>query len=229
MKPKASILEMLKAGVHFGHQTFRWHPSMKPFIFTSKNNIHIIDLESTQEQLEKALEFIHDVVVRGDQILFVGTKRQAKDIVKKAAEKVDMPYVSERWLGGTFTNFKSIRKQAEALEELEKEKQEDLKKKYTKKEILIRSRQRDKLKKMFGGIVNMKRMPGAVFIIDTKEEQNAILEAKKKGVPIVALVDTNSDVRQIDYPIPSNDDAIKVIQLMCDEVSNVIMQAQNKK
>jgi len=229
MKPKSSLLEMLKAGVHFGHQTFRWHPSMKPFIFTSKNNVHIIDLEKTQEQLEKVLEFVYKVSAKRGQVLFVGTKRQAKEPIKKAAQKVDMPYVVDRWLGGTFTNFPTIRKQSDKLEKYSKEKEEDLKKRYTKKERLIRQRKVDKLKKSFEGLLSMKRLPQALFAVDIKNEKNAIMEARKKGIPVIAIVDTNSDVRGIDYPIPANDDAVKVIQMMCDEITSAILEAKRAK
>ncbi len=228
MKPKASLMEMLKAGVHFGHQTFRWHPSMKPFIFASKNDIHIIDLERTQEQLEKALEFVAGVVKNNGQILFVGTKKQAKEIMKKSAQKVDMPFVVERWLGGIFTNFTTVRKQVDKLEKMIKEKEDDLKKRYTKKELLVRKRKIEKLTKFFEGLLIMKRLPEAIFVIDVKQEKNAIAEAKKRKIPVIALVDTNSDMRKIDYPIPSNDDAVKVIQLMCDEVVSVISETKKK-
>lgn len=227
MEPKSSLLELLKAGVHFGHQTSRWHPSMEPFIFGAKNGVHVIDLEKTHEKLTQALAFIQEEIKKGGKILLVGTKRQARATIKAIAEKTGMPYVVERWLGGTFTNFESVKKQVRKLEELTEE-QADAKelKKYTKKERLVRQRKLEKLRRDFHGLLPMRTLPAAVFIVGVKDEKIAVAEARKKHVPIVALCDTNSDIRGIERVIPGNDDAVKSIELFGNEILQAIREGQ---
>lgn len=217
-----SINDMLKAGVHFGHQTSRWNPKMASFIFGSKEGVHIIDLQKTQKQLEKALKFVSGLASEGKKIVFVGTRRQAKKIVKEAAKSCKMPYIVERWPGGAFTNFNAIKKQIEKLIDLkEKEESGDLEK-YTKKEQLLFKDEIERLEKLFGGLVDLKELPGAIFVVSSVHDYTPIKEAKKMGIPVVSLVDTNSDPDKIDYPIPSNDDAIKSVELMCNAVADTI-------
>lgn len=219
-----TLQEMLKAGVHFGHQTSRWHPKMEPYIFCQREGIHIIDLQKTQEKLKEALEFIKKLASSGKKILFVGTKKQAKEIVKKAAESCQMPYIIERWLGGTFTNFKTIHKQIVKLRDLEKKQKLGEFNKYTKKEQLLISEEIARLERFLGGIKELDELPGAVFVVDAVRDALPVKEARRVNIPVVALVDTNANPELIDWPIPSNDDAIKVIELMVNTVAEVIKE-----
>jgi len=221
---RASIETLLKAGTHFGHLTSRWNPKMKQFIFMERNNIHIIDLMQTQQLLDAAAESAERFARHGKRILFVGTKKQAKDIVRKYAKECDSPYVVERWLGGTLTNFQTIRKSIRRMEELVKMEEDGTIAQLKKKERLMKSREREKLERILTGIAEMPRLPGAIFIIDINREHIAIDEARKLNIPIIATVDTNCDPDLVDFPIPANDDALKSIEL----VTSVIAQAINE-
>ncbi len=216
--------EMLKNGVHFGHQKSRRNPKMDEYIFTTRDGMNIIDLQRTSEKLEEAIEFAKKIKKEGKKILFVGTKKQAKNLVKSAAQHCEMPYSVERWLGGTFTNFKTIRGRAKYL----KDSQEDLTKgkfeKYTKFERMKKAEELEKLEKKMGGIKEMEDLPGAVFIIDINENSSAVREASKVGVPIISLADTNVDPMKVDYPIPANDDAVSSIRLMLGYICKAIIE-----
>ncbi len=225
---EVTLLELLKSGAHFGHTTSRWNPKMKPYIFTTRNNVHILDLEKTKTALEKAAAFAKDLAGKGGTILFIGTKRQSKDIVKRTAEAAGMPYVNVRWLGGTFTNFKTIQRTIRKLERLENMKLSgELESHYTKKERLMVEREIEKLKKLFEGIQNMKRLPEAVFVTDVKHDAIAVKEAQKSRVKIIGLVDTNCSPEGLTYPIPCNDDATKAIELMCTAISEAISEGRS--
>ncbi len=216
------LVELLKAGVHFGHQRSRWHPKMKPYIFTVRNGICIIDLEQTSAKLKEALAFVRDVRAKGGIILFVGTKRQAQTIVKAAAERVHMPAVTERWIGGTFTNFATVSKIINKLTTLKSDRASGKLEKYTKKERLVMDREIERLEKVVGGIEQLQKLPEAVFVVDIKHERTAVREAQKMRLPIIALVDTNTDPGGIAYPIPANDDATKSIQLMANAIADAV-------
>lgn len=218
-----SLLEMLKSGVHFGHQKSRWHPKMRPFIFTQRNDVHIVDLEKTQNQLTKAAQFITRITSEGGDVLFVGSKKQVRDIILKAANRAQCPYVIEKWVGGTFTNFNTILKLIRKLEKLEKQKEKGEWSKYTKKEQLELAKQYDNLNVKVGGIRQMVKLPGVMFVIDIKEEKTAVTEARKKGVPIVALCDTNVDPSKVTIPIPGNDDAVKSVELITNVISDAVL------
>lgn len=222
------LLEMLKAGLHFGHQTSRWHPKMKPYIFTARNGIHIIDLEKTSEKLEVALDFIKETVKDGGVILFLGTKPQAQEIIKKAALEAEMPYIIHHWLGGTLTNFQQIRKVIEKYNNLKSKKESGELAKYTKKEQSLFDREIERLEQMVGGLANLKKLPDTIFIVDTKHENTAVTEATKKDVPIVAICDTNSNPDKITYPIPANDDGIKSIELIVNLVVDAVKEGKTK-
>jgi len=222
-----TLLELLKSGAHFGHTTSRWNPKMKPYIFTVRNNIHILDLEKTKKAAMKAAKFAQELSARGGTLLFVGTKRQSKEIVKKAAQSCGMPYINVRWLGGTFTNFKTIQKTIRKLEKLESMKLSgELDSHYTKKERLMVEREIEKLKKLFEGIQNMKKLPEAIFVTDVKHDAIAVKEAQKSKVKILGLVDTNCSPEGVDYPIPSNDDATKVIELMATLIAEAVIEGR---
>ncbi len=220
------LLDMMKAGVHFGHTTSRWHPKMDEYIFAIRQGIHIIDLEQTAKRLEAALQFIFDQVSQGKSVLWIGTKKQARDLVKKHALESNSPYVIEKWLGGTFTNFETIQKLIQKLEKLEEQRDAGVLEKYTKKEQLEFQKEIDRLIYLVGGIRKMNTLPGAVFMIDLKEDKTPRLEATKCGLPIVSLVDTNINPDNIAFPIPGNDDAIHSIELFCKAVSETIVEAQ---
>lgn len=223
-----TLLELLKSGAHFGHTTSRWNPKMKPFIFTTRNNIHIMDLEKTKKSMVKAAQFAADTAAKGGTILFVGTKRQSKEIVRQAAIAAGMPYVNVRWLGGTFTNFRTIQKTIRKLEKLEGLKASgELLSHYTKKERLLIEREIEKLKKLFEGIQNMKKLPDAIFVTDVKHDAIAVKESEKSKVKVIGLVDTNSSPDGVDYPIPCNDDATKAIQLMASYISDAIVEGRS--
>lgn len=215
--------ELFKAGVHFGHKTSNWHPKMADFIFGSKNGVHIIDLEKTRAQLEKALKFVSEISKSGKKILFVGTRIQSKNLIKKYAEQSNSPYVSERWLGGTLTNHKTIYSMVKKLKDLEKQAtKDDYEKKFTKKERQVFKIQIEKLKKDIGGIYNMENLPDAIFVASARYEKTAIAEANKKNIPIIAICDTNSNPTKVAYPIPANDDSIKSLELIISLISENI-------
>jgi small subunit ribosomal protein S2 len=221
--------QLLEAGVHFGHQTRRWNPKMRRFIFAERNGIHIIDLQKTLRQLELAQKLARDVILRGDNVLFVCTKRQLVNIVKDAAERCGAMYVTERWLGGLLTNFQTVKKQVRRLKDLEtgSEAGGDFEN-YTKKEQLMMARQRDKLAKNLSGIKNLTRLPGLLFVVDSKKERIAVAEANKLKIPIIALVDTNADPDLITVPIAGNDDAIRSVELMTRSISDAITEARRE-
>jgi len=222
-----SLEELASQGVHFGHRSSRWNPGMEPFIFAQRNSIHLINLEMTQEYLRKALEYLQDVASRDGKVLFIGTKRQARELVKAAAQSAGMPFVVARWLGGTFTNFNTIQKTVKKLEKLHKTvSSPDSGQKFTKKELLTMEREIGKLENFFEGIKDMKRLPEAIFVVDVNHEKIAVREARKTGVKIVGIVDTNSDPKSIDYVIPANDDAIKSIALLVNLVSSAIVEGK---
>ncbi len=221
-----SMKQLLEAGVHFGHQTRRWNPKMAEYIFTERNGIYIIDLQKTVRKLEEAYYFIRDVVMEGEEILFVGTKKQAQDAIQQEAERCGMYFVNNRWLGGMLTNFKTIRKRIERLNELQKMEEEGIFEVLPKKEVIKLRLEMDKLKRNLGGIREMKRPPGAIFIVDPRKERIAILEAKKLGIPIVAIVDTNCDPDEVDYVIPGNDDAIRAVKLISAKMADAVIEAR---
>ena len=226
---EVDIKKLLEAGAHFGHKTERWHPKMAPYIHSKRNGTHIIDLTKTVAALEVALSFLAKTSSDGKQILFVGTKRQAQDLVKKTAEEVGMPYVTERWLGGMLTNWNTIGSRVKHLQDLENRMASgELSNKYSKLEVQRFQEEIDQMNILYGGIKELSRKPGAVFIIDIVNDANAVKEANKIGVPIVALVDTNADPSLVTYPIPSNDDAIKTIQLMLDYVQSAVESGKAK-
>jgi small subunit ribosomal protein S2 len=224
-----TIKELLEAGVHFGHQTRRWNPKMKKFIFTSRNGIYIIDLQKTLECLQIACQKVREVV--GDdkkEVLFVGTKKQAKEVIHEEAKRCGMPYVTERWLGGMLTNFLTIRQNIKRLKELEEKKEDGTYEKLTKKEVSRLEREREKLEKVLGGIKQITRLPGLLVVVDSKKEKIAVAEANKLKIPVVGLIDTNSDPDPIDFPIAGNDDAIKSIKVITREISNAVLEASKK-
>jgi small subunit ribosomal protein S2 len=224
-----TLEQLLEAGVHFGHQTRRWNPKMRRFIFAERNGIHIIDLQKTLKQVDVAQKFVRDVVLRGENVLFVCTKRQLASIVKAEAERCGALYVTERWLGGLLTNFQTIKKQTRRLKELEAGTEAGGEfENYTKKEQLLLSRQRDKLLKNLSGIKNMGRLPGLMFVVDSKKERIAVSEAQKLNIPIVAICDTNSDPDQITVPIAGNDDAIRSVELLTKFVAETIAEARRE-
>ncbi len=222
--PMKSLLE---AGVHFGHRTGRWHPKMRPFIFTERNGIHIIDLQQTMGRLENAYNFVRDTVADGGSILFVGTKRQAQETIVAEAQRCGMPYINVRWLGGTLTNFRTIRSRIDYLVKLEERQGNGELDKLPKKEALTLSRELAKLQIRLGGLKEMRRLPKALFIVDTRHEELAIAEATTLDIPIVALCDTNSNPDPIAYPIPSNDDAIRAIKLLCGKLADAVIEGKN--
>lgn len=229
MAVAVDIKDLLASGAHFGHKTSRWHPKMAPYIHSKRNGSHIIDLTKTVEGLEDALAFISQTVGEGKQVLFIATKRQAQDIVKGAAEEVGMPYVTERWLGGMLTNVNTIQGRVKHLRDLEtKMASGELANKYSKLEVQRFQEEIDEMNRIYGGIKNMAARLGAVFIIDIVHDANAIREARKLGLPIVALVDTNADPSLVNFPIPSNDDAIKTIQLITDYVKQAVLEGKTK-
>ncbi|MFZ7132088.1 MAG: 30S ribosomal protein S2 [Eubacteriales bacterium] len=221
-----SMKQLLEAGVHFGHQTRRWNPKMAQYIFTERNGIYIIDLQKTVVLIDKAYEFIRDLVDEGKDILFVGTKKQAQESIKNQAVRCGCYYVNHRWLGGTLTNFSTISKRTKRLHELEAMEEDGTFDVLPKKEVIKLKNQREKLEKFLGGIKNMKKLPGALFIVDPRKERIAILEARKLGIPIIAIVDTNCDPDEIDYIIPGNDDAIRAVSLLTESMANAILEGK---
>ena len=221
-----AMKQLLEAGVHFGHQTRRWDPRMAEYIFQARNGIHIIDLQKTSKKIDEAYAFIKEQAEEGKTILFVGTKKQAQDCVKEAAEKSGMFYVNERWLGGTLTNFKTIRKRIERLKELEKMQEDGTFEVLPKKEVILLKKEMDKLEKNLGGIKEMEEVPDVIFVVDPKKEHIAVKEARKLGLPIVGLVDTNCDPNDVDYVIPGNDDAIRAVKLITDVLANAVIEGK---
>ncbi len=221
------IKQLLEAGVHFGHQTRRWNPKMKPFIFTARNGIYIIDLKKTLSAIDAAKRKIQEVVALGKPILFVGTKKQAQEVLKESAERVGAFFVTERWLGGMLTNFHTIRGGIKRLKQIEKMMEDGTVDKLTKKEAISLDRERQRLQKVLGGIKEMAQLPGLVFVVDSKKERIAVAEAAKLNIPIVAIVDTNADPDLVDFPIAANDDAIKSIRVITREISDAIYAARH--
>lgn len=229
MATDVDIKKLLEAGAHFGHKTSRWHPKMAQYIHSKRDGSHIIDLTKTVAGLEDALSFISKVSGEGKQVLMVGTKRQAQDIVRKLAEDTGMPYVTERWLGGMLTNWNTIGGRVKHLQDLENRMASgELANKYNKLEVQRFQEEIDQMNVLYGGIKEMDKRPGAVFVVDIIAEANAVKEANKLGVPVVAIVDSNADPSQVTYPIPANDDAIKAIQLICDYVKSAIDEGKAK-
>lgn len=224
-----TMKNLLESGVHFGHQVKRWDPRMKQYIFAERNGIHIIDLQKTISAIKESYDAVRKIASSGKSILFIGTKKQAQQPIQKEAERCGMFYVNNRWLGGTLTNFATIKKSLLRLKKIEKMEVDGTFDKLTKKEVATLLKEKDKLSKNYGGIKEMKELPGAVFIIDTRKEQIAVAEARKMGIPIVAVVDTNCNPEGIDYPIPGNDDAIRSITLFTSVIANAVIEADNEQ
>ena len=221
--PVVTMKELLEAGVHFGHQSKRWNPKMKRYIYADRNNIHVIDLHKSIPLIEKAYEFIKNAVATNGTILFVGTKKQAQESVEEEAKRCGMFFANQRWMGGTLTNFKTLKKNITRLNEIEKMKEDGTFEKLPKKEVILIERDYRKLVRGLGGIRQMTSLPAALYIIDTKKEQTALNEARKLGIPIVAIVDTNADPDEVDYPIPGNDDAIRAIKLITRIIAEAVI------
>jgi small subunit ribosomal protein S2 len=221
-----TMKELLEAGVHFGHQTKRWNPKMKPYIFGARNSIYILDLQQTVKFLDIAYEFVRATAAKGEKILFVGTKKQAQEAIYEEAMRCGMYYVNHRWLGGTLTNFQTIKKSIDKLKELEKIEKSQESQRLPKKEVLQLQKKGAKLNKYLGGIKDMDRFPGALFIVDPKRERIAVSEARKLGVPTVAIVDTNCDPDEVDYVIPGNDDAIRAIRLFAAKIADAVIEGK---
>jgi len=226
--PSDLIKQLLEAGVHFGHQTKRWNPKMKKFIFGSRSGIYIIDLEKTEECINKARDFLMDITSKGEYVLFVGTKKQAQEVMLQEAQRSGMYYVTDRWPGGMLTNFSTIKKSINRLKEIEKMRVDGTFAKLTKKEVARLEKELAKLNKNFAGIVPMERMPKAVFVIDSSKEDTAVKEAKRLSIPVVALIDTNSNPDLVDYPIPGNDDATKSIKAVANIITDTIIEGRKK-
>lgn len=225
-----TMRQLLESGVHFGHQTRRWNPKMKRFILTERNGIYIIDLEKTVEDIDRTYDFVKETVAHGGTILFVGTKKQAQEAIVEEATRVGMPYVTERWLGGMLTNFQTVHKRLQRLKELEQIDFEDVASSgRTKKELLMMSREKDKLERTLGGIRNMNKIPSAIWIVDTKKEHLAVSEAQKLNIPVVAILDTNCDPDEVDYRIPGNDDAIRSVSLLTHIIADAVAEGRIKR
>ncbi|MGN1169809.1 MAG: 30S ribosomal protein S2 [Acutalibacteraceae bacterium] len=221
-----SMKQLLEAGVHFGHQTRRWNPKMAPYIFTERNGIYIIDLQKTVKKLEDAYMFVRDVAANGDEILFVGTKKQAQDSVKEEAVRCGMPYVNARWLGGMLTNFNTIQRRIKRLAQLKNMEADGTFDMLPKKEVIKLNLEIEKLEKFMGGITQMKKQPAAMFIVDPRKERIAVAEAHRLGIPIIAIVDTNCDPDEIDYVIPGNDDAIRAVKLIVGAMADAVIEGR---
>ena len=221
-----SMKQLLEAGVHFGHQTRRWNPKMAEYIYMERNGIYIIDLQKTVKKLEDAYDFARDLSAKGETILFVGTKKQAQDAVREEASRVGMYYVNARWLGGMLTNFKTMRTRIDRLAQLRKMQEDGTFDMLPKKEVIKLTNEIDKLEKYLGGVKEMKKLPGALFVVDPRKEHNAIAEARKLHIPIIAIVDTNCDPDEIDYVIPANDDAIRAIRLISSTMANAVQEGR---
>lgn len=221
-----SMKQLLEAGVHFGHQTRRWNPKMSEYIFTERNGIYIIDLQKTVKKLESAYSFVRELSEQGEEILFVGTKKQAQDSVRDEATRCGMPYVNARWLGGMLTNFKTIQRRIKRLAQLKTMEEDGTFDLLPKKEVIKLKLEIEKLEKFMGGITEMKRQPAAMFIVDPRKERIAVAEAKKLGIPIIAIVDTNCDPDEVDYVIPGNDDAIRAVKLITETMANAVIEGR---
>ena len=221
-----AMKQLLEAGVHFGHQTRRWDPKMAEYIFQARNGIHIIDLQKTSKKLDEAYTFLKEQVEEGKTVLFVGTKKQAQECMKEAALKCGMYYVDQRWLGGMLTNFDTIQKRIQRLKELEAMEQDGTFEVLPKKEVILLKKEMDKLERNLGGIKEMDKLPGVIFLVDPKKERIAVLEAKKLNIPVIGLVDTNCNPEELDYPIPGNDDAIRAVKLIADVMANAVIEGK---
>jgi len=220
--------QLLEAGVHFGHQTRRWNPKMRPFIFAERNGIHIIDLQQTVQRLNAASQFVTNLVANGDSILFVGTKKQAQDAIKEEAERSGQFYVNQRWLGGMLTNFQTIQQRIRYMKDLEARKERGEFERLPKKEAQKLEDELAKLSRTLGGIRDMRRLPGAIFVVDAKKEHTAVAEARRLEIPVIALADTNTDPDLMDYPIPSNDDAIRAVRLLCAKIADAAVEGRRQ-
>lgn len=221
-----AMKQLLEAGVHFGHQTRRWDPKMAEYIFQARNGIHIIDLQKTSKKLDEAYAFIKEQAEDGKTVLFVGTKKQAQECMKEAAIKCGMYYVDQRWLGGMLTNFETIRARVQRLKDLETMAEDGTFDVLPKKEVILLKKEMEKLERNLGGIKEMDKLPGVIFLVDPKKERIAVLEAKKLGIPVVGLVDTNCNPEEVDYPIPGNDDAIRAVNLIADVIANAVIEGK---
>ena len=221
-----AMKQLLEAGVHFGHQTRRWDPKMAEYIFQARNGIHIIDLQKTSKKIDEAYAFLKEQVEEGKTVLFVGTKKQAQECVKEAAEKSGMYYIDQRWLGGMLTNFDTIRTRVQRLKDLEKMQEDGTFDVLPKKEVILLKKEMEKLERNLGGIKDMEEIPGVIFLVDPKKEHIAVLEAKKLGIPVIGLVDTNCNPEEVDYAIPGNDDAIRAVKLITDVMANAIIEGK---
>ena len=221
-----SMKQLLEAGVHFGHQTRRWNPKMAEYIFAERNGIYIIDLQKTAKKVEEAYSFVRDIAAEGGEVLFVGTKKQAQESIKEEAERVGMYYVNARWLGGMLTNFETIKKRIERLKQIKKMEEDGVFELLPKKEVQNLKHEVEKLEKYLGGIKEMKQIPACMFVVDPKKEKIAIAEAHKLHIPVVAIVDTNCDPDEVDYPIPGNDDAIRAVKLIASTITNAILEGK---
>jgi len=223
-----SMKSLLEAGVHFGHQTNKWNPRMKPYIFGARNNIYIIDLQQTVSLFQSAYQFIVNMVAEGGELLFVGTKKQSQEAIREEAERCGMPYVNQRWLGGMLTNFVTIKKSIDRLNQLDAMFADDSIRAFPKKEVLLLQKERQKLEKVLGGIRRIKGYPGGLFVVDTKREYIAVQKARKLQIPLVAVVDTNCDPDEIDYIIPGNDDAIRAIKLFSSRIADAVLEGKKR-
>jgi len=221
-----TMKQLLEAGVHFGHQTRRWNPKMKDYIFTERNGIYIVDLQKTVRLLDEAYNFVRDLVFRGGNILFVGTKKQAQETIYDEATRCGMPYVNQRWLGGMLTNFQTIRQRIRRLKELEEQLESGFFERLPKKEVSQLMNELERLRKFLGGVQNMNQVPDAVYVVDPRKESIAVAEARKLGIPIVAIVDTNCDPDLIDYIVPGNDDAIRAVRLISNKVADAVLEGK---
>ena len=229
VKEVVSMRQLLECGVHFGHQTKRWNPKMKKYIFTSRNGIHVIDLQQTMQLINVSYEFVKEVVKNDGDILFVGTKKQAQEAIEQESTRCEMPYVNFRWLGGTLTNISTIRQSINKLRDYERLKGSDEFENLTKKEQSIKNKSYQKSNKLLVGIKNMIKIPSAMFVVDTKKEKLAIREARNLGIPIIGIVDTNADPNEVDYPIPANDDAIRAVKLICSVIADAVTQGNQER
>ena len=221
-----AMKQLLEAGVHFGHETRRWNPKMAEYIFQARNGIHIIDLQKSSKKLDEAYDFLKNQAEEGKTVLFVGTKKQAQECAKEAAEKCGMYYVNQRWLGGTLTNFKTIRNRIKRLTDIEKMQEDGTFEVLPKKEVILLKKEMEKLEKNLGGIKEMTEIPGVMFVVDPNKEKIAILEARKLGIPVIGLVDTNCNPEDVDYAIPGNDDAIRAVKLIMDVMANAVIEGR---
>ncbi|MCX7991632.1 MAG: 30S ribosomal protein S2 [Proteobacteria bacterium] len=224
-----TMKQLLEAGVHFGHQTKRWNPKMKPYIFGARNGIHIIDLQKTVEYFKTAYSFVKEIGKQGGVILFVGTKKQAQDVIAEEAMRVGLPYVNQRWLGGMLTNFRTVKTSIDKMKEIERMEEDGYLAKLPKKEAIKLLKRKDKIKSYLNGIRDMENIPDALFVVDSKKEKIAILEAKRLGIPIVGVVDTNCDPDDVDYVIPANDDAIRAVKLLANKIAEAYEEGKKEK